>query len=45
MRTPRYPKTITLTEAEQKRVDALQKKGISIIDIFRKGIEAQEKAR
>ena len=40
---PKYSTTINLTEAENKIWEELEDKGIKIIDIFRRGMEAYEK--
>ena len=40
----RYQTTLALSEADQKRLEELQKKGMKVIDIFRKVVEIAEKA-
>ncbi len=40
---PKYATTIALTEAENKIKTEIQAKGISVIDIFRKGLEIYQK--
>lgn len=42
MGQPTFAHSLTLTEADEKRLDALQRKGKKLIDIFKKGLKATE---
>jgi len=43
MTKPNYHHIISLSEEDEARLEKLQKEGIKIIDIFKKGLERLEK--
>ena len=43
MTKPKYPHVIALTEQEEAELKALRKKGLGVIDVFRKGLKEAKK--